>query len=259
MLRRAGQQVSYSNVIATLALFVALGGSAYAISKNSVKSKHIEKGQVKSSDLKDDGAKSKDVKDENLTGDDIADGSLGSAEVTDESLTGDDVGDDALGSDEIDESALYPAGGGTGENPFAVPISGILTAQARNIGAAGTTYATIGDRAPAEATMAEAATGNPANTLEFGELRVKLAAPLAAGQSRTFTVVRDFDLVGPEFITTVACTIDGDDAIKDECTSAGRTQSANAFIALRIESAGAGLTATDDAYFGMATRMAIVP
>lgn len=45
---------SYSNVVATIALFVALGGSSYAavkLSKNSVKSTHIANGQVKNADL----------------------------------------------------------------------------------------------------------------------------------------------------------------------------------------------------------------
>jgi hypothetical protein len=39
-------RITYSNVMATLALFVALGGSAYAFSlgKNDVKSKHIKNG-----------------------------------------------------------------------------------------------------------------------------------------------------------------------------------------------------------------------
>jgi hypothetical protein len=47
---------SYSNVMATVAVFVALGGSSYAaisLSDNSVKSRHIAKGQVKSSDVAD--------------------------------------------------------------------------------------------------------------------------------------------------------------------------------------------------------------
>ena len=50
---------SYANVLATLALFVALGGGAYAagligpgdIARNAVHSRHIENGQVKKHDL----------------------------------------------------------------------------------------------------------------------------------------------------------------------------------------------------------------
>lgn len=40
MSRRIGQHLR-SNVIGYLALFVALGGTAYALDANSVKSKHI--------------------------------------------------------------------------------------------------------------------------------------------------------------------------------------------------------------------------
>ncbi len=226
-------RLSYSNVVASLALFVALGGSAYAISKNSVESKHIVNDAVKSKDLKDEDVRTEDVQDEDLTADDVE--------------------DNALGGEEIDESLLYPNSGGTGQNPFSVPISGVSTAQARNLGVGGdTTYASISGRAATEATFEEAATAIGSNTLDFGELRVKLAAPLTAGQTRTFTVVRDFDFVGSPFLTSVTCTISSG---QDECLSIGRTQSANQFIAMRTESTGAGLAASDDAYFGMATRM----
>jgi hypothetical protein len=54
MLSTLRSKLSYANVVGTLALFVALGGSSYAaisLSSNSVKSKHIGKGQVKRSDL----------------------------------------------------------------------------------------------------------------------------------------------------------------------------------------------------------------
>ena len=62
--RRPGglrSKLSYSNVVATVALFAALGGGAYAaskihsndIAKNAVLSKHIKKGQVKGSDALD--------------------------------------------------------------------------------------------------------------------------------------------------------------------------------------------------------------
>jgi hypothetical protein len=67
------RHLSPSNVIAALALFVALGGTAWALATDSVKSKHIVDDAVKSADLKDDGVKSADLKDETVTGDDLAD------------------------------------------------------------------------------------------------------------------------------------------------------------------------------------------
>ena len=64
-----GSKLSYANVVATLALFVALGGSSYAavaLSKNSVKSKHIGKGQVKRPDIGRNAVNSGKIKDFSL-------------------------------------------------------------------------------------------------------------------------------------------------------------------------------------------------
>ena len=72
-----------SNVVAYLALFVALGGSAYAavkLEKNSVKSKNIAPGQVKNSDLGDSAVTSPKVADGSLESKDFAAGQLPSGE-----------------------------------------------------------------------------------------------------------------------------------------------------------------------------------
>ncbi len=72
-------KLSFANVVAAIALFVALGGSAYAVSiapKNSVTSKSIKKGSVKSVDVKNNNVKSVDVKNNNLTGTDIKETTL---------------------------------------------------------------------------------------------------------------------------------------------------------------------------------------
>jgi hypothetical protein len=66
-----------TNAVASVALFVALGGSAYAA--DTVFSTDIVDGEVKSVDVEDNG----------LTGTDVA--SLGGADVTNESLSGADV------------------------------------------------------------------------------------------------------------------------------------------------------------------------
>lgn len=72
-------KLSYANVVATLALFVALGGSSYAavaLSKNSVKSKHIGKGQVKRPDIGRNAVNSGKIKDFSLLARDFKDGQL---------------------------------------------------------------------------------------------------------------------------------------------------------------------------------------
>lgn len=57
---------SASLLIACLALFVALGGGAYAVSKANVTSKQIKNGSVKGKDLKNDTVTGKQVKEESL-------------------------------------------------------------------------------------------------------------------------------------------------------------------------------------------------
>ena len=52
--RRIRPRLTYANVVATLALFIALGGASYAafhLPNNSVRSKNIVRGQVKRSDI----------------------------------------------------------------------------------------------------------------------------------------------------------------------------------------------------------------
>jgi len=72
-------KLTYANVVATLALFLALGGGAVAavtLSRNSVKSKHIAKGQVKRSDIGKDAVTSAKVKAASLLGSDFKAGQL---------------------------------------------------------------------------------------------------------------------------------------------------------------------------------------
>jgi hypothetical protein len=54
--------------MSTLAIFIALGGSAWAVSleRNSVTGKHLARESVSSSELKPDGAKGRDVAEETL-------------------------------------------------------------------------------------------------------------------------------------------------------------------------------------------------
>ena len=85
---RAGSKgkLTYANVMATVAVFIALGGGAYAVSlgKNDVGPREIAKNAVRSSELKNNGVKGKDVDESSLgrvPGADFADraGSAGSA------------------------------------------------------------------------------------------------------------------------------------------------------------------------------------
>ncbi len=82
MLGRLSRHVR-SNVIGYLALFVALSGSAYAVTapRNSVGSKSIRNGQVKSQDLQDNGVAGVDLQDNGVQSADIQDGGVQSVDL----------------------------------------------------------------------------------------------------------------------------------------------------------------------------------
>jgi hypothetical protein len=54
-------RLSFANVMSAVAVFIALGGSAWAISANSVGTKQIKRSAVRSSDIKNGGAKAVDL------------------------------------------------------------------------------------------------------------------------------------------------------------------------------------------------------
>lgn len=81
-------------IVAAIALFIALGGAAYAgvtLSNNTVRSNHIVNGQVKTVDLaslsvsnaklRNNAVNSAKVKNGSLTGDDLTDASVGAADL----------------------------------------------------------------------------------------------------------------------------------------------------------------------------------
>jgi hypothetical protein len=61
-------RLSFANVVSVVALFVALGGGAYALQKNSVGSKQIKDSAIKSKDVKDDALTATDVDESTLSG-----------------------------------------------------------------------------------------------------------------------------------------------------------------------------------------------
>lgn len=83
-------KLSYANVVATLALFITLGGVSYAAVKlapNSVRSGTIVNGQVKSADIGTGQVTSADVRDGSIRAKDIARGAIPGA-VTGVGATG---------------------------------------------------------------------------------------------------------------------------------------------------------------------------
>lgn len=126
MLNKLRKRVNSAHVIALVALFFALGGTAFAITVNSA---DVENNSLKSIDLKNGkGAKGKDVKDESLTGTDVLDGSLGTADLGNNSVNSAKVADDSLTGTDVDESTL-------GQVPLANQL-GSITVQAEDFSVA---------------------------------------------------------------------------------------------------------------------------
>lgn len=79
LIARAASKLTYANVVATLALFIALGGVSWAavtLPKNSVGSKQIRKNAVSHSKVKDRSLTGKDLKNDSVTGAQIDESSL---------------------------------------------------------------------------------------------------------------------------------------------------------------------------------------
>jgi hypothetical protein len=75
LLHGASQRLTYANVMATLALFIALGGTSYAaltLPKNSVGSKQIRKGAVGGSELRTGAVSSRSIKNQTIRTSDLS-------------------------------------------------------------------------------------------------------------------------------------------------------------------------------------------
>jgi hypothetical protein len=83
VLNRIRRRLSYANVMASVALFVALGGVSYAAaSKNSVISSSIKNGQVKSVDIANNAVTSSKIKNGNVGNKDLGPKSVSAAKLT---------------------------------------------------------------------------------------------------------------------------------------------------------------------------------
>lgn len=99
-------RLTYANVVATLALVLALaGGVAFAatqLEKNSVKSKHIKDGQVRAPDVGAAAIGAEEIGEGAVNSAKVADGSLGGADIDAASL----FNDNSLSGADIDEASL---------------------------------------------------------------------------------------------------------------------------------------------------------
>lgn len=78
------RHLSYANVVATLALFIALGGTSYAVLR--VGSADVVNNSLRSKDIRDATIRSRDVRDRSLQPRDLRRNSLGTAIVRESAL-----------------------------------------------------------------------------------------------------------------------------------------------------------------------------
>jgi hypothetical protein len=150
-MRKLKNTLTYANVVATLGVFLAISGSALAVStvtKNSVTSRSIKDAAVRTQDVKDDSLTGADVDEGSLSvrpsgpaagdltgaypaptiapnavgSDEVASNSIGSDELKPDSVGSEEVKPDSLGGGDIQESTLgeVPAAtlGGIGRYGF---------------------------------------------------------------------------------------------------------------------------------------------
>lgn len=100
MLKRVRRNLTYANVMATIAVFLAMGGGAYALTipRNSVGSAQIKNGQVKAADI-GNGA---------VNFDELSINSVDFLKVRDDSLGGDDIDESKLVCSKIPEAKCTP-------------------------------------------------------------------------------------------------------------------------------------------------------
>jgi hypothetical protein len=100
-----------SNVYGLVAVFIVLGGTAYAIDgplpgQDQVGSGDIIDTEVKAPDIGKDAVRSDEVQDEALTGADVDTGGISSSEVLNNTLTHFDLGGDSVSWPELDPDAF---------------------------------------------------------------------------------------------------------------------------------------------------------
>ncbi len=112
-------RLSYANVMATLAVFIALGGGAYAalslpagsvhsqqIAKNAVRAKQIAKRAVRKKELARNAVRSRKIKDGRVKSFDLAEASVTSAKLADDSVSSPKLAGGAVTTPKLADGAV---------------------------------------------------------------------------------------------------------------------------------------------------------
>ncbi len=99
------RHLTYANVIATIALVIALGGGV-AVAANTIRSTDIVDGQVKTPDLGTDAVRSVKIADESLTAADLGYDSVGYDEIQANAVQSPQIADNSVGGSDVLNGSL---------------------------------------------------------------------------------------------------------------------------------------------------------
>jgi hypothetical protein len=95
VLSKLRSSLTYANVMATIAVFVALGGTSYAVKTGSIDSRELKNNSVRGQDIRNNAVASADIRNGAVKGSDIDESSVGkipTAGAADRAATADQVG-----------------------------------------------------------------------------------------------------------------------------------------------------------------------
>jgi hypothetical protein len=106
---RLRSKLSYANVMATIAVFIALGGSAYAatqLKKNSVGSRQLKKNAVTAAKIKDGAITASKIQDGAVSAGKLSGNAVTTSNITDKAITGGKLADGAVTDSKLASGAI---------------------------------------------------------------------------------------------------------------------------------------------------------
>ena len=117
MLSRLPSKLTFSNIVAMVALFIALGGSSYAalrvgseeIADNSVRSRDLRNNDIRGRDIRTGAVRSSDLRDNDIRGRDIHTGAVRSADLRNNGIRSEDIRTGAIAGGDVAADTLTGA------------------------------------------------------------------------------------------------------------------------------------------------------
>lgn len=129
-MKQIRKRLTYANVMSSIAVFLVLGGSAFAatqLAKNSVGSKQLKKNAVTAAKIKNNAVTAGKLKNGAVTGGKLANGAVTGGKLANGAVTNDKIGASAVGTGQLAEGSV-----GTGKLADGAVNSGKLAAGSVN-------------------------------------------------------------------------------------------------------------------------------